>query len=365
MLTPVGVAPSRSERKNKMHQFKLRFPGWICFVFCLAALFQANLNAAPILFGGLGGHSNGDSTNDGSLATVDPTTGAVSIIGHPAGVARISGLAFDPFGSLFATTQPGGGFPPPPGPIGASQLLQLNPANGSILVSVPIMLGTTAISIADLAVQPSTGILFGIRGPNDQLGGQGGLYTINKTTGAATLVGDTGHFFGSIAFAPNGTLYMSSADLDFVTGNLINISLRTLNPANAAALTTVPTIDFFGALGIQPTDGVIFGGNGDFSQLFKINAVTGAESLIGNTGRNFVGDLAFQPVPEPTTSALIGLGLVALISWRLARRPLNNGRAFLSIEPDLRNSSLRNIAWIAQTVGISPSDALHKEGAGC
>ena len=42
------------------------------------------------LYGGLAGHNNGDSTNDGALATVNPNTGAVSIVGHPAGVTRIS-----------------------------------------------------------------------------------------------------------------------------------------------------------------------------------------------------------------------------------------------------------------------------------
>ena len=49
--------------------------------------------------------------------------------------------------------------------------------------------GLTAISIADLAFQSSTGLLFGMRGPTDGLGGQGELYTINPNTGAATLKG--------------------------------------------------------------------------------------------------------------------------------------------------------------------------------
>jgi hypothetical protein len=137
-------------------------------LFCAAALSAVALNAS-ILYGGLGGHSNGDSTNDGSLAIVNQTTGAVSIVGHPANVSRISGLAFDTNGLLFATTQPGGGFPPPPGAIGGSLLLNLNSTNGSIISSVPVSDGKNVISIADLAVQPGTGVLFGIRGPNGQL----------------------------------------------------------------------------------------------------------------------------------------------------------------------------------------------------
>ena len=41
---------------------------------------------------------------------------------------------------------------------------------------------------------------------------KGRLYVIDTATGAATFLGDTGKFFASIAFAPDGTLYMSSAD---------------------------------------------------------------------------------------------------------------------------------------------------------
>ena len=40
-------------------------------LFCGLALLSASLNASTILYGGLRGHSNGDSTNDGSLAFVD------------------------------------------------------------------------------------------------------------------------------------------------------------------------------------------------------------------------------------------------------------------------------------------------------
>jgi hypothetical protein len=82
----------------------------------LRGALAAGTSNASTLYGGLGGHGNGDSTNDGSIALVNQVTGAVTVIGHPAGVSRISGLAFDQNGMLFATTQPGGGFPSPPGP---------------------------------------------------------------------------------------------------------------------------------------------------------------------------------------------------------------------------------------------------------
>jgi hypothetical protein len=286
----------------------------LLFLAAIPALTPYNVHAAVVMYGGNGGHGNGDSINDGWLVTIDQTTGAVTPTGHPAGVARISGLAFDLTGALFATTLGGGGFPPPPGPNTTSNLLLINPVTGAIITNIGQVKDTsgTGISIADLAVQPGTGLLYGIRGPGDQLGGQGRLYTINKTTGVATLVGDTGNFFGSIAFAPSGTLYMSAANLD-ASDNIVIVGLKTLNPANAATLSTVTTLDFFGALGVRPTDGVIFGGTGDFHQLFRINPMTGAETLIGDTGRNFVGDIAFL-VPEPGTLTLLSLGLLGIVA---------------------------------------------------
>jgi hypothetical protein len=266
----------------------------------LSVLMPHRAQATVIMYGGNGGHTNGDSVNDGWLVTIDQTTGGVTPIANPANVSRITGIAFDMTGRLFVTTQGPGGFPPPPGPTTSSTLLELNPVTGAIINTIGLVRDTTGtpISIADLAAQPRTGVLYGIRGPQDQLGGQGKLYTINKSTGVATLVGSTGDFFGSIAFAPNGALYMSAADLDSM-GNFINIGLKRLNPANAAVLSFVPTNDFFGALGIRPTDGVIFGGTGDSHQIFTVNPITGAETLIGDTGRNFVGDIDFAaPIYE-------------------------------------------------------------------
>ena len=271
-----------------------------------------------IMYGGNGGHNNGDSLHDGWLVIINQTTAAVADIGQPANVSRISGLAFDSTGALYITTQGGGGFPPPPGPTTASILMQINPSTGAIMSNIGQIKDAmgTPISIADLAVQPGTGTLFGIRGPNDQLGGQGLLYTISKMNGMATLVGNTGDFFGSIAFGPDGTLYMFAADLDG-GGNLIGISLKTLNPTNANVMSVVPTADFFGAFGVRP-DGVLFGGTGDSGNIFTINPTTGAETLVGSTGRDFVGDIAFVTSPEPSTLTLFGIGVLMML--RRAKR---------------------------------------------
>ena len=82
----------------------------IGLIFALAVVPPAR---AETLYGGLGGHgvSSGPqaSTNDGALVIVSQTDGSTTLVGHPAGVARISGLAFGLDGALFGATQPPGG----------------------------------------------------------------------------------------------------------------------------------------------------------------------------------------------------------------------------------------------------------------
>ena len=288
------------------------------------AVASGQASAGVIMYGGLGGHGVGatpPSQDDGSLVIIDQNTAATTVVGHPAGVTRLTGIAFDLSGDLFGSTLVGPILFPPPPPPSFSDLIEINPDNGSLIKDFgPITASGTDLAIADLAVQPGTGVLYGISAP--QAAGpatSGILYTISTTTGVATLVGSTGHFFGSIAFAPDGTLYMTSADS--AGAGPLNPALLTLNPANASTLTSIPTIAFFGALGIRPTDGVIFGGTGDTGNIFTIDPASGGETLVGNTGLRFAGDLDFRTtsVPEPVTSALVSMGLALALWWRARR----------------------------------------------
>ena len=117
--------------------------------------------AQPVLYGGLGGHGVASgpqaSTNDGALVIVSQINGTTTLVGHPAGVARISGLAFRLDGTLFGATQSGGGYPPPPGPITSSNLIRIDPNTGALISSVPIIAGTAPLFIADLAASSDDG----------------------------------------------------------------------------------------------------------------------------------------------------------------------------------------------------------------
>lgn len=237
-----------------------------------------------ILYGGVGGDTASNSGNIGALVIVDQITAALTLVGTPVPGTRISGVAFDSTGALFGSTI-GIGNPPL-----TSTLIRIDPNTGALLsAAAPITDGPGGppIGIADLTVQPGTDLLFGVRAPTDLHGGAGRLYIIDKTTGVGTFLGTTPRRRDSIAFAPDGTLY----ETGFVTGPP---TLFTLNPATGAALTSVPTVEFYGSLAVRPTDSVLFAGNGDVGQIFNLDPATGAPTLLGDTSPTFIGGLAFR-----------------------------------------------------------------------
>ena len=242
--------------------------------------------SAAALYGGVG---NGSGSAAGRLLLVSQATGAGTIIADPVTPGGITGLALDPAsGVLFGTTmQNAGDF---------SSLVRIDPATGALLGTVGVITdGPAPMSIGDLAIHPVTGTLYGIRSNGDGANLGGRLYTINKSTGAATLVGNANSGSGGgIAFAPDGTLYQTAHN---APGG--SFSLNRLNPANAARLSSVPLQFYFDGLAVRPSDGALFaatGGSGD--QIFTINPATGAATLVGATGAGSTSDLAFAAATD-------------------------------------------------------------------
>ena len=107
----------------------------------------------------------------------------------------------------------------------------------------------------------------------------------------STLVGDTGAGAnGGIAFAPNGTLYQAAHN-----SNFDHPSLNTIDPSDAHRIRTVPLTSYYDGLGFRPSDGVLIATLGGSDTIFTINAETGVESSIGNTGQG-VSDVDFRTV---------------------------------------------------------------------
>jgi hypothetical protein len=274
----------------------------------LSAVVQPTGLAALTLYGGVGNAG----INPGALLSVNQTSGTGTLLSDPTTPGGLSGLSFDPSSGVFlgSTIRNSGA---------TSQLIRLNPDTGAVLSVVGNItdgLGGPAISIGDLALQPGTNNLFGLRSNADGTGNGGRLYRIDKATGVATLVGNTGAP-GGIAFATNGTLYQTAPG-----------ALRTVNPNTGAVLTSLALSTFFDGLAVRPTDGLLFAAPGGSSdQVFTINATTGVTTLLGSTAAGGLSDLDFRPPSKtlaPTVeirdssnnllgSASAGVGLNALL----------------------------------------------------
>ncbi len=229
------------------------------------------------LFAGVG---NGSPVSPGGLLLVDENTGAGTLVGDPVTPAGLSGVAFNSSGQLFGSTVEGSATD--------SRLVQIDPNTGTLIADIgPIVVGTAPLKIADLAIQPRSDVLFGIRASTGSVPAGGQLYTIDPKTARATFVGDTGSAVGgALAFAPNGTLYYSANNF------------HTLDPSSARILSTVPltTSDISDGLGVRPSDGTVFGTR--FGQagedIIIIDPNSGASTFVGSTGAGRISDLDFR-----------------------------------------------------------------------
>ena len=133
-------------------------------------------------------------------------------------------------------------------------------------------INSSSIHFRGLAVHPTTFQLYGIT-----LGGS--LYTINKTNGSVTLVGNASIGFGhGLAFSPDARLYLSDT-IGSGTSRLYELNLED----GSASLIAEIDRDFVISLDFGP-DGLLYGSDNGTHTVIVIDPVTGHAQTIGEYG---------------------------------------------------------------------------------
>lgn len=242
-----------------------------------------------------------------TLSTVDGTSSLVGSFDIPGGMA---GLTYDGDQDILYGSSVGDFVTP-----GKENLYRIDRATGAATLIGP--LGVSGMG----SLTYVNGVLYGASTGDGTP--ESSLYRINTTTGAATLIGNIGVWgFGGrvsgMAFNPyNNTLYGCLNFFGPDVGGIVSIDIVT--GRGTLLFNTRP----FQGLSFHPETGVLYGIHNGFGiqpdSLSTIDLNSQTMSLVGLTGLGSGLDLAFVPIPEPSTLAIISLAF-ALIAWKKARR---------------------------------------------
>jgi hypothetical protein len=250
----------------------------------------------------------------GELYILNPATGAmvqdVGPLNDSLGANySITGLAFHPTtGVLYGSTGNAN-------TAAQATLVTIDPATALVTVvgafnAGPVNSSGSPATMADIGFDPA-GNLYGIAsigGPN--------LYSVDTTTGQATLVGPNGVASstsgGGLAISPDGDFYGTPTSsrfgtFDSGTGAYTNIG----NPTKPAGTGAYGSLDY--------NRNVLYGlnvgpGSPPPTALVIIDPATAGVTLVGFS-LNSLDAIAFQ-IPEPASFVLIAGGLAALLRFR-------------------------------------------------
>jgi hypothetical protein len=228
--------------------------------------------------------ASGTFGNQGTLYTIDPATGVVlttvGLLHDSAGNSYgMTGLKYHPASGIFYCATSG------QSPTKPAWLAIVDPATALVTPIGPF--GDR--SLTDLAIDPTTGIMYGISGFDQK------FYTINTATGQAVQAGSTG-----IGFA-NGGGFASD-----VTGALFgfsNLSFYSFNKTTGAATLIGGTGlgNLVKAADVSPSNVfyALEGGGGidntHWRWLDTCNVTTGTCTRIGQINANDLDAIAFVP----------------------------------------------------------------------
>lgn len=213
--------------------------------------------------------------DDGRILRIDPTTGVATLLSDPS-PSQVPGVAINSAGEMFISDAGG-------------VLYRVDPFSG-----LDFAVGATGVSLASIAFDEND-VLYGVSNVSAPFG----LYTIDPSNAVATLVGNTPDAFAGIAFDPtNGDLYASVSGpngggvapdgiflVDKTTGSAALIGQTGLGGGT-------PDIHFDSSGNLFGTKG---GGQTSDDTFISIDKATGAGTVVGLTGFEAVSGLAFVP----------------------------------------------------------------------
>ena len=270
----------------------------LVFTFCLLGPL-AGIGRADTLYG---------ITLSNQLITIDPTTGAGTLIGSLDSPMAPYGLAASG-GKLYTYDQ------------SADLIRQIDPNTGHTLASFSIGAGNL-FGEGELTFR-SDGIGF-----LSTSGGAGvSILSLNLATSSSSNISNEPFFFDGLAFNNADVLYgMSQAQFGDGVSKLYTISQTTgglslLGSLNISAANT----EILGGLTFR-SNGTLFAALSDqsTSTFATVNPATGQATAIGTiTGFGDVSGIAFltpavNEVPEPGTFVLMGTAIVGLVTFRAA-----------------------------------------------
>jgi hypothetical protein len=188
------------------------------------------------------------------------------LIGLTLGFAFSLAVAAPAFAEVLYGADGAGGNP--------ANLYILNPATGAIVSTV----GPIGFSVTGLAIHPTTGVLYGSTSRKSAASPHS-LITINKTTGAGTLVGSfivgSLETMADLTFTSDGTLY---GWLEPSSDDLYTINTAT----GAATLVGNSGLSTFGSgLAANAANVLFYAGDGDTGPLRTISRTTGLPTTVG------------------------------------------------------------------------------------
>jgi hypothetical protein len=239
--------------------------------------------------------NSGDYTLNGNLYTINATNGAATLVGS-LGYNNSTDIAF------VGTALYG---------ISFTALYSINPNTGASSI-----IGNTGYSGLNALGAAPNGTLWSADSST------GDVVTLNKTTGAATKIGNFGNGYvsaGDLVFSPDGkTLYA-----EITTSAFSTFWIATVNTSTGVATPLANPVGGNGSMyGLTFKDGIMYALSST-GYVYTIDlsgdAYTGEGTLVGSNGIAQWGATT-SPVPIPPSALLLGSGLVGLVGLRWKRR---------------------------------------------